>query len=201
MWDPVRGSAPAFETPGWIAPLSHESLSDYAARLAATIPRNGPVVLGGASLGGMLALEMARHLRPIRVLLLSSCRTPVAIRPSLSRLGRAVGPWKRVPVKEAFAAGSVLARLLGASTGEAGKSVRAMFADTSPEFLRWGIEAVLSWPGCVDPGAPVRHLHGSRDLLIPARRVKADVLVPGAGHIPSLTHPEAVSRFLRESVP
>jgi pimeloyl-ACP methyl ester carboxylesterase len=46
----------------------------------------------------------------------------------------------------------------------------------------------------------VRHLHGGKDLLIPATRVTADLVVPGAGHVPSLTHPEAVSLFLREAV-
>jgi pimeloyl-ACP methyl ester carboxylesterase len=45
---------------------------------------------------------------------------------------------------------------------------------------------------------PVHHVHGSRDRLIPLRRVRADRVVEGAGHLLTLTHPDAVSRFLIE---
>ncbi|HEY7863014.1 MAG TPA: alpha/beta fold hydrolase [Thermoanaerobaculia bacterium] len=200
MFDPLREAGLDFESPAWIAPRATERLTEYAARFAEKIRSEEPVVLGGASLGGMVALEMARHLRPLSVVLLSSCRSPQAIRPALRRLGKASTAIRNAPVVPAFVAGSWLAHWLGASTAEAARNVRAMFADASPEFVRWGLRAVLEWEGCPDPGVPVRHLHGGKDLLIPATRVTADLVVPGAGHVPSLTHPEAVSLFLREAV-
>lgn len=200
MFDPLREAGVAFESPAWIAPRERESLASYAVRFAGEIDGGGALVLGGASLGGMLALEMARYLTPRSVVLLSSCRTPMAIRPALRRLGVASTAFRNAPVVPAFVAGSFLARWLGASSAEAARGVRAMFADASPEFVRWGLRAVLEWEGCPDPGVPVRHLHGGKDLLIPASRVTADLVVSGAGHVPSLTHPEAVGKFLRDAL-
>jgi pimeloyl-ACP methyl ester carboxylesterase len=34
------------------------------------------------------------------------------------------------------------------------------------------------------------------DRIIPARRVEADRVIPGAGHLLTLSHPEAVNAFL-----
>lgn len=71
----------------WIAPAhQRETLEDYARRLAGTLTINEPFDLGGASFGGMVALELARHLAPERVFLFGSCRTPSSIALSLRML-------------------------------------------------------------------------------------------------------------------
>ena len=61
-----------------------ESLPDYAARMAATIKPSGdsPLVIGGVSFGGMLAYEMARHMKADAVVLIASCRTRHGLRPA-----------------------------------------------------------------------------------------------------------------------
>jgi pimeloyl-ACP methyl ester carboxylesterase len=67
---------------------------------------------------------------------------------------------------------------------------------TPPGFLKWGAEAILSWrPSPVT--VAVHQIHGDRDRVVPVRRVQADVVVPQAGHLLSLTHPEEVNAFLR----
>jgi pimeloyl-ACP methyl ester carboxylesterase len=43
---------------------------------------------------------------------------------------------------------------------------------------------------------PVYQIHGADDELIPVKRVKADVVVAGAGHLVNVTHAEAVNAFL-----
>jgi pimeloyl-ACP methyl ester carboxylesterase len=65
-----------------------------------------------------------------------------------------------------------------------------------PAFLKWGAAAILSWkPSRVE--VPVHQIHGGQDRLVPASRVDADVIVPDAGHLLSLTHPAEVSAFIR----
>ena len=93
LWEPQRREFADALVPSWIAPLGGETLPSYAARLAETIPQDRPLVLIGCSMGGMLACEMARRLRPKAVILVASCRSPRAIRgevrllrPILSRL-------------------------------------------------------------------------------------------------------------------
>src|SRR3954468_8570167 len=68
----------------WITPAHrHETLHEYATRLACALDIDSPFDLGGASCGGMVALELARLIAPQRVFLFGSCRTPRAVAPLL----------------------------------------------------------------------------------------------------------------------
>lgn len=79
MFDPLRAEGLRIQSPPWIDPLPREPLAEYAERFAAAMPEAAPVI-GGASFGGMLALEMAQRLRPRTVILLGSCASPDRLR-------------------------------------------------------------------------------------------------------------------------
>ncbi|MFZ1934503.1 MAG: thioesterase domain-containing protein, partial [Thermoguttaceae bacterium] len=66
LLEPQRAAFPQLIVPPWIPPRKHESLPQYAERMAQTVapPHDVPLVLGGVSFGGMLAYEMARWLKP-----------------------------------------------------------------------------------------------------------------------------------------
>src|ERR1700722_13749272 len=55
----LRPSLPGLVTPAWIEPRRREPLPAYAGRLARCIDPGVPCFVGGASFGGMVALEMA----------------------------------------------------------------------------------------------------------------------------------------------
>lgn len=71
-----------------------------------------------------------------------------------------------------------------------------MLASTPLPFVRWACRAIIEWPGVAEVPMPVRHIHGDRDRIIPLHRVNADRVVAGAGHLLTLTHPDAVNDFL-----
>jgi pimeloyl-ACP methyl ester carboxylesterase len=178
----------------WIAPASsRESLKDYAARLAREIKIKDPFDLGGSSFGGMVALEIARHLGPRNVFLFGSCRTPDAVARSLRvlRLSAAFAPVHPPRILQ-----PLVARWFGATSPEHVQLFADMLAATPPAFIRWAATAVFSWPGAGELSMPVHHIHGDRDRLIPVRRVKADCVVRGAGHLLNLTHVDAVNEFI-----
>jgi pimeloyl-ACP methyl ester carboxylesterase len=91
---------------------------------------------------------------------------------------------------------AMIARWFGATSEEHRELFAAMLDATPLPFLRWACRAILSWPGVIELPTPVRHIHGDRDRIIPVRRVNADRIVPGAGHLLTLTHPDAVNDFL-----
>ena len=45
-----------------------------------------------------------------------------------------------------------------------------------------------------------RHVHRAEDPIIPAGRVEADCVIPGAGHLLTLTHADAVNALLTETL-
>ncbi len=187
--------------PRWIEPRSDEALSSYAARLAHAIRRDhrldGPYALGGVSFGGVVAQEMARVLEPRAVALIASCRSASSIAPAVRWFRGAVDLLPR-----SFTRWGV-EQTRGAIAARAGafpyprRLVAEMADGVSAEFIRWATGAIVRWPGAELQGRPVRHIHGSRDPIIPADRVWPDEWVPEGEHLINLTHPEQVNRFLR----
>ena len=74
LFRPQRRAFPDLEVPPWLDPHRGESLPGYGRRMAAALaPGPSDLVLGGVSFGGMVALEMARHLPTRAVGLIASC--------------------------------------------------------------------------------------------------------------------------------
>lgn len=171
------------EVPPWIDPIETESLAEYSARMARTIRAEPPFYLGGCSFGGMVALEVARHIRTKAVILMASCRTPLSVNQTL--LG--IAPLARLMPKW-------MLRLSSRSTPP---SLRHVVGAAS-KMLRWGPGAIARWPGVNHCGAPVYHIHGGCDRIIPARDVAADRIVRTAGHLINLTHADEVNAFIAD---
>ena len=70
-----RAALPCIRTPDWIEPRDCEPLADYAQRFAQAITPGGRCFVGGASFGGIVALEMAAHLQAEACFLVASVRS------------------------------------------------------------------------------------------------------------------------------
>lgn len=182
--------------PPWISPRRQETLPEYAARLAQTIPCSRPLLLGGVSLGGMVAYEMARHLRPDVIVLIASCRSCQCVRTVFRRLG-VISPyvpaWAIQGSKWFSRVGTAV--IIGA-TAQQKRLCAAMFRDADSHFMRWAIGAILDWNPAPLEGIPLLQIHGEKDRMIPAAKVQADEVIPGGGHFINLTEAERVNRFL-----
>ncbi|HUP60796.1 MAG TPA: alpha/beta fold hydrolase [Thermoanaerobaculia bacterium] len=181
----------------WVLPADpRESLARYAARLAGELRVTDPFDLGGSSFGGMVALELARHLSPRHVFLFGSCRSSDAV----SLLLRALHPLAAMSPDRLLHPPRMLqpliARWFGATSPAHIELFAQMLAATPPAFIRWAARAVFSWPGVAELPMPVYHVHGDHDRLIPVDRVKPDRVIAGAGHLLNLTHGDAVNDFI-----
>ncbi len=200
VFGPQLKAFPDALAPGWIPPRPREPFAAYAERLAATIDRSRPLVLAGISMGGMLALEMARHLPATRVALIASCTHPRSVGPvmrSLEAVSRPWPPWSVEWLK--YFAPLVMGR--GGTVPPEGRRLLIQMAkDTPASFIRWGGRAIFEWPGRADPGVPLAHLHGARDRVIPLRRVRPTRVIREGSHVLNLSHPDEVIAFLREAL-
>jgi pimeloyl-ACP methyl ester carboxylesterase len=181
--------------PTWPALRPGDSLSTFAQRLAAGFIVPTPAVVGGASFGGMVALELAAIVRPKAVVLLGSCTGPEAIAPALRTLGRLCASLPERWFRARPWTSPILLPMLGHLRPAQRRLFWEMAAAVAPGFLKWGCQAVLSWrPTPHD--VPVFHLHGAADRIIPVCRVRPTEIVRGAGHLLSLSHPAETSAFL-----
>jgi pimeloyl-ACP methyl ester carboxylesterase len=200
LLEPQRRAFPSMVVPEWVPPDPGDTLPQYAARLARTLDLQDGLYLGGVSLGGMLALELARLVKPRAVFLVASCSTGLAVASGLRLLGRTAPFFPSRLLRPRRELAPLVRHMLGCRAPEHVELVFAMRAAIPISFIRWGVTAILRWRGERPPGVPVHHIHGTLDRLIPARRVRPDVLVEGAGHLLNLTHADAVNAFLARHV-
>ncbi|HSV14716.1 MAG TPA: alpha/beta hydrolase [Tepidisphaeraceae bacterium] len=160
-----------------------------------------PLFLGGVSFGAMVALEVARHVPGIAgVFLLSGALTGRAISPLLQPLARSM-PY--VPLAlglPILKMSPLLYPLLGVSRTPDRRALDQVLPRASPALFRWGAWAAATWDPPALPAVPIHHIHGGSDLIIPVQRVRADVIVKGAGHLLNLTHADAVNAFIMSRI-
>jgi pimeloyl-ACP methyl ester carboxylesterase len=187
--------------PDWIAPEPGDTIPSYAERMARIVDPGGPCFVGGGSFGGMVALEMSRHLDAKACFLIGSIRSPQ----ELPRRIRGLRPLAWIVPARCYGLPGKLARLFLAAAGRrmrpATCSLLGQLADTDGHFMRWASLAVLKWkPPAKPPSVPVLQIHGDRDHVLPHQLTRPDVLLRGAGHLLSMTFPEAVNEFLRSGM-
>jgi pimeloyl-ACP methyl ester carboxylesterase len=80
------------------------------------------------------------------------------------------------------------------------KLLGEMVSQVPVPLLRWGSRAIMEWPGAEEVAAPVHHIHGDHDWVIPLRCVKPTVVVPGGSHVLNLSNSDEVNGLLRRVV-
>lgn len=193
LFEPQLAAFPTLRVQPWIEPLPEESLREYAARLAPLANPGQPCIVGGASFGGVVALELAQHLPALACILIGSVRTPSGL-PWQWRLLRRFACFGPAGLRRLAAWGAFLgSHLLSRGT------VRRLQRLSQPEaaFVRWATCAVVRWrPSTAAQRVRVFHIHGSADRILPVELNRPDVIVPGGGHALSLFSPAAVNEFI-----
>ncbi|NBO18991.1 MAG: alpha/beta hydrolase [Proteobacteria bacterium] len=199
MYTPQLQAFPDMVIPPWLPPLNlYEPLASYARRLALRMDVSQPFFLGGVSLGGMLAQEMANQVKPLGLILISTCQSS-AFLPMywrlLGRLNRRL-PDGMMRVQKHMLA-MVAKRLPIADAAE--RDIYAqMILDMPPHLVRWQVGAATQWKPDQKPAMPVFQLHGGKDRMMPAARVHAQQWLPDAGHFMNVTHAGQVNAFIRD---
>ena len=184
----------------WAAPGKDETLADYALRLTEQIDITQPFILVGLSLGGIMAVEIAKKFAPVATILISSI--PVSARmPRYFYLGRSLRLIDILPISF-FKRAALMKRVFSPETSDDKELVRQLIRDSDAGFMRWAMRAVLKWKNDYIP-QPLWQIHGGRDLIFPVRLAKPNTaspsrLISGAGHLLVMTHAQEVNALLQE---
>jgi len=197
LFAPQRAEFPNLRVPAWIDPLPGESLRFYAARLARRVDPGRPCLVGGASFGGIVALEMAPHLQARACVLIASVRSPDEL----------PWGWRALRVVTAFSpehlgiAAGLVARYLAPSLPTETRQRLQRLSRPKAAFVRWASWAVSQWwPSPAARRVQVFHIHGALDRTLPVWYTRPDVVVPRGGHLLPRTHAAEVNCFLRENL-
>lgn len=195
LFAPQLAAFPQARVQPWIEPLPRESLRHYAARIARIADPGRACIVGGASFGGIVALEMAHHLDARGCVLIGSVRSPTEL------------PWRWRVAQPLALLGPDCAGVLAGFVARFGAGVlsggtlRRLKRLSRPEaaFVRWAMCAVCRWRARPCP-VPVFQIHGANDRTLPVALTRPDVVVPSGGHALTLFSPAAVNAFLDDVI-
>ncbi|MFC1588264.1 alpha/beta fold hydrolase [Planctomycetota bacterium] len=196
MFEAQRSLPYRLLVPPNISPDPSEDTNKYAKRIVRTLNVEQPYFLGGASFGGILAQAMCQWMDPHGLILIGSCRNSSAI-PGYYRVMEKVFhiipdiAIDMVPKSWPIAFGK-----FGQLNNEQKNLFVAMLKDQTVEELKLKGRMILDVKEDFNIECPIFHIHGEKDKLIPVGNVSPDQVVPGGGHLISMTHPDEVNKFI-----
>lgn len=176
----------------FIPPEPRESLVDYASRMSKLLSSN--CFVAGVSFGGIIALEIARILRPRGCILISSILHP-----------RELPPWFRAWRTLGGRRSSALLQWIGWSASLVPRSIctsstfrATKLAGTGGKWHRWATSAVIDWqPEATVDCCPILQIHGTADTTFPIRYTHPHVSVTGGRHALPISHPTETANAIR----
>lgn len=178
----------------WIPPIDNEALDVYCSRLSRQIDQTEPFILIGVSFGGLVAIEIAKVLRPLKIIIISSISGDDQL-PWYYKLAGLIQVHKVLPVKVLKISGPLMFWFFGASTKEAKVLLTQILKDTDADFLKWAISKILSWKQKTAPD--LFQIHGTADHILPSF-AGADLKVKNGGHLMVYDKSEMISNILAQ---
>lgn len=181
----------------WIDPIDKEKLSDYAFRLSGQIDPSEPFILVGVSLGGMMAVEIAKRLDPVCTIIVSSIPVKAHL-PGYFRVAGRLGLGRLIPASFLKAVTIVKHAL----TRHSPANRRLMFdiiRSGDNRFIHWALNAVLEWDNTERPQR-LYHIHGTHDEIFPIRLTTPTHVLEKADHTFVISKPELLNRLLKEII-
>jgi pimeloyl-ACP methyl ester carboxylesterase len=165
----------------WIPPHRQESLPEYARRMTEQIADPPePYLLAGVSLGGMIAVEIAKIRPPAKLILISSIKAADELPGYLRFLGKLGWHWY-LPLGWAKIWRWPFAWIFGAKTATEKKLLDEIIQATDIPFTRWAFTAIVNWQNQTQIPDLV-HLHGNQDKIFPLGYIRQPTIYPG-GHL------------------
>jgi pimeloyl-ACP methyl ester carboxylesterase len=183
---------------GWIKPLKNETLHAYAMRMKEKYIHEEKPLIFGLSLGGMIAVEIAKSIPSSKTIIISSAKTKNEI-PFYLKTFRYIPLYKTLPDWSIRQHSVMREFFLGVKKEEAKNYVKKVAQNADADFYRWAVEAILNWKNETVPSNVV-HIHGSNDKLLPYKFISADITVNNGGHLMIIENADKVSKLIKNII-
>jgi pimeloyl-ACP methyl ester carboxylesterase len=166
----------------WPIYSGEKTYADIALRIIQENNISNGDIIGGSSLGGMVALEMTKMIEPRAIVLLGSALHPKEVQKLLTLLS----PFAEITPID----------FLRMVLGKFSPLVNSVFSQTDTEFIRAMSLYLPLWSGYSGPTDAIYRLHGRKDHIIPCPTKECEI-VEEAGHLLPITHAKETSAFLQ----
>ena len=172
----------------WPEYANEKSLSEIAKKVIRLYRIRDGDIVGGSSLGGMVAAEISKSVELEKIFLIGSSLRSENLNPVLRQAGSTVdaapvGTLQRIAeIAAIFSFGHL-------------KKVLKMFCKADELFMKAMCRAICEWEGCPVPQSSVCMIHGKKDRIIFPE--KDSLIIENAGHMIAMTHEMPVVNFIR----
>ncbi len=177
-------------------PPENSSMEDYARQLSTQIDTTSPFILIGASLGGMLATEMADFLTPEKVILIASakCRDEL---PHRYKFQKILPIHTIIPASWIKKSTFILQPIVEPDRNKEKETFINMLEDKDPVFMSRATTMILEWTR-TSYDQNIVHIHGESDRTLPIRNVTCDHIIPKGSHVMMLTRSDEIGALINE---
>lgn len=177
----------------WVPPEKKDTIETYAQKLREQIKEENPVLLG-VSFGGMIAVALSRQIPVRKVILVSSAKTKFEI-PVYYRWYGKLRLYNLISPRLLKWHNRMSNIVFSTKNKEEKELLNTIMHDTDSAFLKWAVKAICRWKNETPPLNTV-HIHGKADRMLPARYIKAEHWLNGAGHFMIHNRAEEISRLV-----
>lgn len=181
----------------WITPIQNETIEEYALRLTQQITTSHPILVG-LSFGGMMAVEVAKHIDTEKIILISSSKNKNEI-PFYYRLAGKMRLHKIIRARFLVKANKMTNKIFSVRSSEDKKIISSMMAASDVVFLNWAIDKIVHLKNEV-VHKNLTHIHGSADRILPIRFVQADIVIKGGTHLMIMNKAAEVQQKILEAI-
>ena len=168
----------------WPGYRNESTYREIAERIVEENGINDGDIIGGSSLGGMVALEIATIVNVRAVLLIGSAIGKNEINKLIVRLSAL-----------AYITPISLVKMLARKNENI---VSQMFSKSNPDFIRSMCMYISSWPGYLGSADKVFRIHGEKDHIIDCPQSRCEIVI-NAGHLLAMTHAKECSEFIEKT--
>ena len=179
----------------WIEPHITDTLTTYAQKIIFQYNIQPGSIVIGTSLGGMLAIEIAKQLPINKVILISSIKT-INEAPWYFKLFKNIPAYKLLPDTSISKLGFFIKPIFGHFTEQDAWLFKDMLKKSSPIFVKWAMRAVLKWDNQTIP-PNVYHIIGDKDRLFSYKRISDATVIKGGTHIMVFNKAKQINKLLK----
>ncbi len=181
----------------WITPQKNEPIESYALRITQQITTAHPTLVG-LSFGGMMAVEVAKHIATEKIILISSAKSRKEI-PFYFRLAGILGIAKIIPSSALIKLNIFTNWFFSNRTVEDKKLLSAILHDTDPIFLKWAVVKIANWQNTT-LHKNLYHIHGTADRILPFKYVSCNEVIKNGAHLMIVSKAAEVSKKLHSLI-
>ncbi len=181
----------------WILPENNETIENYAFRLTAQIKTEKPILIG-LSFGGIMATEIAKHIKTEKIILIASAKTKKEI-PFYYKIIGFFKLNKFLPTNVLKKPNFISNWFFGITTQNDKKLLAEILCDTNAIFLTWAIDKIINWKNTIQH-ENIKHIHGTSDRILPIKFVNADIKILKGGHFMTINKPKELTQTIKNEL-